>query len=272
MIIITKPTAKKVTDLANRYDGMFWHHITMWLFALARANHIDEAIRIAKSCFPSFFQRQTRFSNGGMHYKLSVDGTPPPTDGYSYYGDCYDDTINALVVFSILEAKNQRSGEISLQTEIGQLRGILQTFNTETFAPPHEKPHLRAERSHDDSQFWWFMEAVFDQFVVEPYRTNNYHFKERVHCLGRIQIYHSRPWYAYAELIGASVNGTLMPDEDLDDLVKGWIYRQPVRYQFMGGHPQEADRKAGMARVMHAMALLHPGVLKRRVDDVMVRI
>ena len=40
----------------------------------------------------------------------------------------------------------------------------------------------------------------------------------------------------------------------------------------MGGHPQEVDRKAGMERVMFAVALLSPGVLNRRTDDVMVQI
>ena len=73
--------------------------------------------------------------------------------------------------------------------------------------------------------------------------------------------------------MGASVyNGSALSEQDFEDLLIYWTNRQPVQYWFMGGHPQDSDRKAGMMRVMLAMALLSPGVLKRREDDVMAAI
>ena len=274
----SQPTAKKVTDPNTRYDGQFWHHIDKWLFALVRAHHIDEGVRIAKSCFASFFYGPIRqvpsgivCDKGGMRYKLSVDATPAPYDdlgkgdlGFGF-DQTYDDTLNALVVFSMLEQRNEHKDRISLQGEINQLRRVLRSWNRDD---PSDQPDLRGARN----PIHWGMEAIFDQFVVGHPRTSDYHFRLGAYLIGTPYKHSGRPWLAYAELMGAIVDGTVLSEQTLEDLLTEWVYRQPVQYYQHGGHPQEADRKAGMARVMLAMALLSPGVLKRRTDDAMVQI
>ena len=206
---------------------------------------------------------------GGMHHKLSVDGTPPPLEWDSPLENSYDDTFNAYVVFQMLESKNEHHvHSISLQSEINKLRGVLRnSYSWDDFQP--NKSDLRCTRDPME----WGMTAIFDQFVASHPRTSSHDFQlgNQRHIIG--SSYHSgSPWLAYAELMGASVYDSVLSEQDVEDLLNYWTNRQPVGYYYMGGHPQESDRKAGMQRVMLAMALLSPGVLKRREDDIMVGI
>ena len=238
---------------------------------MVRANHIDDGIRIAKSCFPYFFYESIGqggyiVQKGGIRHKLSVDGTPPPREWDSPMENTYDDTLNALVVFQMLEAKNQHKDVISLEDEIIRLRRILRTSYSwdEDGCFQRNRPQLRS--NHDPIE--WGMEAIFDQFVIGHPRLSSGEFqmRDQRHIIGSVQ-HSGRPWLAYAELMGASVYDSSLSEQDFGDLLTLWTYRQPVRYCFMGGHPHENDRKAGMQRVMLAMALLSPGVLKRRTGD-----
>ena len=203
-----------------------------------------------------------------VYIKLSVDGTPPTRQWDSPLENSYDDTLNAYVVFQMLESKNEHVQTISLQSEINKLRGVLRnSYSWDDFQP--NQPDLRC----DQDPIEWGMTAIFDQFVVSHPRTSSHDFqiKNQRHIIGTV--HHSgSPWLAYAELMGASVYDSALSEQDFEDLLIYWTNRQPVQYWYMGGHPQEHDRKSGMMRVMLAMALLSPGVLKRREDDVMAAI
>ena len=67
---IGKVESEIPTDYGMEYDGQYFHYIDKWLLALARTNHIDEGIRVAKGCFPYFFSSGRR--GGGIRWKLSV--------------------------------------------------------------------------------------------------------------------------------------------------------------------------------------------------------
>ena len=67
---IGKVDTQKHTDYGMEYDGQYFHYIDKWLLALARTNHIDEGIRVAKGCFPYFFSSGRH--GGGIRWKLSV--------------------------------------------------------------------------------------------------------------------------------------------------------------------------------------------------------
>ena len=68
-IVCRQVETREVTDYGMRYDGQYWHYVDKWLLALARTDHVDEGVRIAKSCFPYFFSSS---SGGGIRWKLSV--------------------------------------------------------------------------------------------------------------------------------------------------------------------------------------------------------
>ena len=69
---IGKVESRKVTDYGMQYDGMYWHYVDKWLLALARTNHVEEGIRIAKSIFPYFFSTSSKYGGGGIRWKVSV--------------------------------------------------------------------------------------------------------------------------------------------------------------------------------------------------------
>eukprot|EP00956_Cyclotella_meneghiniana_P031947 scaffold85737_cov56-Cyclotella_meneghiniana.AAC.6 len=268
---IGKPTVKAITDPKTRYDGQFWDHIDKWLFALARTNHIADGVRIDKSCFSYFFRepvmsrydRSYFVNRGGMQAKISVNTEPPsydPDKDFYIPDNRYDDTLNALVVFSLLESKNENKNEISLQPEIDALRRVLRQWTN---------PRLNGNRE----PILWGMEIMFDQFVIGPSRNSRYHYSENYPYHDFTAQEHSgRPWLAYGALIGAIADGNVLHKDDEQFFLGEWSRRQYRGYFIHDGHKQEADRKAGMTRVMLAMALLSPGVLKRRADDAVVQI
>ena len=59
---IGKETSRPVTDYGMRYDGQHWHYIDKWLWALQRAGRGEEAIAIAQTCFPYFFDSARKWN------------------------------------------------------------------------------------------------------------------------------------------------------------------------------------------------------------------
>lgn len=262
-----------------RYDGQYWHYIDKWLLALARTNHVEEGIRIAKSCFPFFFSSgdgSSSFIKGGIRWKLSVDGTPPPSLPPTYGPN--DDTLNALIVFSILEKQNASGlkdndgnctnntplsfAKLSLQNEINLLQQSLSTYHPRVTNDP----------------LGWGLEALFDQFVMNHPRT------EQLRDLAPDALHPSHlslPFRLYGALIGARAvsstdgSGDLVSPHSLAKLMDLCVHHQlrEMKKSFSSRKGSyEEEEHASINRVMLAMALLSPGVLKRREDDPMVRI
>eukprot|EP00732_Lithocolla_globosa_P002601 Lithocolla_globosa_v1_NODE_1756_length_2360_cov_297.175271.p1 type:complete len:264 gc:universal NODE_1756_length_2360_cov_297.175271:1530-739(-) len=105
---IGKLEARLHSDLGMSYDGQYWHYIDKWLFALLRLgeqesyqNRLKEAAEWAKVLFPQFFDHQ----NGGIRWKLNVDSTPIGLQGTIAFPN--DDTLNALIIFTLIEKKRK---------------------------------------------------------------------------------------------------------------------------------------------------------------------
>jgi hypothetical protein len=132
---IGKVQSRKTTDYGMHYDGQYWHYVDKWLLALARAGRAEEGIRIAKSCFPHFFDAGARGDgwDGGIRWKLSVDATPAPGQERAYASD---DTLVALIVFSILENARTSDDMPSLKEEIDLLRNSLQFYKPRVTSDP----------------------------------------------------------------------------------------------------------------------------------------
>ena len=151
---IGKLDSRKITDYGMEFDGQYWHYIDKWLLALARSGHVNEGIHIAKSCFPAFFDA----GHGGIRWKVSVDSTAPPSlrrAGPS------DDTLVALIVFSILEADRVRSDDDnsddapSLSNEIQILKSTRIGYTPRVTNDP----------------LGWGLEAMYDQYLTGKPRT-----------------------------------------------------------------------------------------------------
>ena len=99
---IGKERARAHTDLGMAYDGMYWHYVDKWLFALLRlgqetgdAARIHQAAAIAKSVFPYFYDP----AGGGVRWKINMDASPIT----SQPAGPSDDTLNALVMYKLIE-------------------------------------------------------------------------------------------------------------------------------------------------------------------------
>jgi hypothetical protein len=238
------------------FDGQYFHYIDKWLLALARTNHIEDGLRIAKSIFPYFFE-ENRSGSGGIRWKLSVNARPPralpPTFGPN------DDTLNALIVFSMLESQRQHNDQcmpnLSLSSEIEKLQDSLQNYRP---------------RATDDP-LGWGLEAIFDQFVLGHPRMNQL----RNLASAALDPSHiSLPFRLYGALIGATVSSeVLVSPEELEQLRQFCIqhqFRQMEKTMTSDGRYHEDH--AAINRVMLAVALLGPGTLRRTEDDPMVQL
>lgn len=244
---IGKTSSRKVTDYGMQYDGQYWHYVDKWLLALARAGHVADGIRIAKSCFPAFFDTGYDGTgwNGGIRWKLSVDASAPPS---LEKAAASDDTLVALIVFSILEAHRTSDDMPSLRDEIGQLRVALKGY----------RPRVT------DDPLGWGLEAMYDQWLEG-------HPRQRALAKLQSSALHpshlSLPFRLYGAMIGARVAGErVAPPGGVDRLVE--LSLQHEARAAARGHEEHST----INRVMLAMCLLCPGALGRRPGDPTVTI
>ena len=235
---IGKVLSQRVTDYGMHYDGQYWHYIDKWLFALARADRVKDAILIAKSSFPYFYDS----TGGGIRWKLSVDATAPPELKHSCPND---DTVAALIVFSLLET-HRTSDMPSLREEIRVLKTSLRDYAVRPTADP----------------LGWGMDALYDQFLKnKPYRKG-------------LALYHSRalhpahislPFRLYGAMIGGRLAGpeTVLP-EKIEALVDLALEHERK------AQAQGDEEHSSINRVMLAMCLLSPGALGRQSNDPLI--
>lgn len=239
---IGKVQSKKVTDYGMTYDGMYFHYVDKWLLALARAGHIDEGIRIAKSCFPAFFDPGDGSGfDGGIRWKLSVDSTAPPS---LRSAGASDDTLVALIVFSILEAnRSSEENSTSLKNEIKLLKNALVGY----------RPRVT------DDPLGWGLEAMYDQFLAGQPRAQ---VLASIHKSALHPSHLSLPFRLYGAMIGAKLAGdAVAPSEKVDELITLSL-----------AHEEKAaksgnEEHSSINRVMLAMCLLCPGALGRQPND-----
>lgn len=239
---IGKVQSKKITDYGMTYDGMYFHYVDKWLLALARAGHVDEGIRIAKSCFPAFFDYGDGSGiDGGIRWKLSVDSTAPSS---LHSAGASDDTLVALIVFSILQA-NRSSEENSpnLKSEIQQLKNALVGY----------RPRVT------DDPLGWGLEAMYDQFLSGQPRTR---VLASIHQNALHTSHLSLPFRLYGAMIGAKLAGdAVAPSEKVDELIELALTHEE------NAAKRGFEEHSSINRVMLAMCLLCPGALGRRPND-----
>eukprot|EP00429_Kryptoperidinium_foliaceum_P076970 CAMPEP_0176227788 /NCGR_PEP_ID=MMETSP0121_2-20121125/22941_1 /TAXON_ID=160619 /ORGANISM="Kryptoperidinium foliaceum, Strain CCMP 1326" /LENGTH=253 /DNA_ID=CAMNT_0017567065 /DNA_START=14 /DNA_END=774 /DNA_ORIENTATION=- len=237
---IGKVAARRVTDPGMTYDGQYWHYIDKWLLALARAGRAGEAARIAKSCFPHFFDAV----GGGVRWKLSADATAPPGLLRAIPSE---DALSALVVLSLLEAHREAEAP-SLADEVAQLRACLAEF----------RPRVT------DDALGWGLEAIFDTYIEgRPRRRALAALAPRVLRASRLP---SLPFRLYGAMIGARVAGEEVAQASVvDGLVEAALAHE--------AQAEEAgyEEHSSINRVMLAMCILAPGALGRQVGDPTVR-
>ena len=179
---------------------------------------------------------------------LHADATPPPSL-QNVHGP-NDDTLNALIVFSMLEEQN-KSTELNLKDEITTLQSSLTNYRPRVTNDP----------------LGWGLEAVSDQFVMGNPRKSQL---QRLAGEALDTRHLSLPFRLYGALIGALVaEDVKQTREILDVSVKYELEEMSKESSTLKSYEEE---HRSINRVMLAMALLSPGVLGRRASDPMVQL
>mgnify|MGYP000272676830 CR=1 FL=1 len=248
---IGKAHHRQVTDAGMSYDGQYWHYIDKWLLALSRAGRVEDGCRIGKSVFPYFFDAGPNGdgSQGGIRWKLSVDATPPPSLQRAYASD---DTLVALIVFSILERQRQNKDSStvipSLAPEIAMLEKSLEFY----------KPRVT------DDPLGWGLEALYDQFLQGHPRRQALH---SLHQRALHPSHFSLPFRLYGAMIGARIAGKeVAPTSMVNDLIV-----QSLEYQ-AGAIQRGYEEHSTINRVMLATVLLCPGQLGKQPKDPLIEL
>ena len=106
-------------------DGQYFHYLTKWMDALARAarrlrqpRYWRLAIELAEAVYPRFLLRTPAGEIGGLAWKMSVDLSRPLTSGSSPH-----DALDGYVTFSWLEAGRDNEMD-DLSQEMAVLRRL----------------------------------------------------------------------------------------------------------------------------------------------------
>ena len=181
-----------------------------------------------------------------------TDATPAPS--LQNVHEPNDDTLNALIVFSMLEEQN-KSTELSLKEEISTLQSSLQNYRP---------------RVTNDS-LGWGLEAISDQFIVTIPRMQQLQ-RLAGDALDTRNL--SLPFRLYGALIGAlvaeDVGVSTKHTQEVLDVAVNYEFEEMSKESSTLESYEEEHRSIN--RVMLAMALLSPGVLRRRASDPMVQL
>ena len=117
-----------MSDAGMSFDGMYWHYVDKWLFALARfareaqdGRYAAEALGLAREVHPAFFR-----SGRGMLWKLNVDLTP--IRGLEDTGP-NGDALAAWVVYHVVDAAAAAEGtDGGLAAEIAALQPVVRKY------------------------------------------------------------------------------------------------------------------------------------------------
>lgn len=246
---IGKVLTRKETDFGMAYDGMYFHYLDKWLLALVRAGRIEEGILIAKSSFPYFFDDGAH-TKGGIRWKLSVDGTPPPGRKFA---TANEDTLVALITFSLLQVHSSSDSDSkgpNLLAEIDQLRNSLVGY------------HPRVS----DDPLGWGLDIMYDQFLQG---------RPRWSSLGKLQSmtldpYHlALPFRLYGALMGARIGGrTVAPTSKVNQLIELSLCHEKEAME----STDDVAEHSSINKVMLAASLLSPGLLGKQPGDPLIQL
>eukprot|EP00090_Calanus_glacialis_P024070 TRINITY_DN37370_c0_g1_i1.p1 TRINITY_DN37370_c0_g1~~TRINITY_DN37370_c0_g1_i1.p1 ORF type:complete len:289 (+),score=65.53 TRINITY_DN37370_c0_g1_i1:94-867(+) len=235
---IGKVSACRMSDDGMEYDGMYWHYIDKWIFALTRlaqARHQEpvRAVQLVKDVHEGFLSRDRSGNPEGVRWKVNMDMTlirglehSPPNS----------DALSGLIVYHLANSQSQ------LSNEIGDLIGVVQRY-------------ARSGMRATGDPLGWGLDWWSLQWLEGELADNH---KEKVLMLSdtalNIRHGHQLPFRLYGAIIGAKLSG----EKRLEDRA-GLLLEQMKEYETNSpmGSPHSSINK-----VMFATAL-DPGVLSR---------
>ena len=129
---IGKLHARTSSDAGMEYDGMYWHYLDKWLFALLRYHQasadvdvLRDAVRLVKALHPSFMDKSRSGKPLGLHWKMNSDLTPIPGLGQAYPND---DALSGYLVYSLIHHASAGHDVPSVEQECRELREVAERY------------------------------------------------------------------------------------------------------------------------------------------------
>uniref|UniRef100_A0A0G4ICY5 Uncharacterized protein n=1 Tax=Chromera velia CCMP2878 TaxID=1169474 RepID=A0A0G4ICY5_9ALVE len=230
------------TDAGMTFDGMYWHYVDKWLFALlrfAQASGDDEMLLHAAAVASKVFRRFFR-EGRGVYWKLSTDGKPVE-------GMTDDDSLSALVVFSCIQCALETKGKtgiISLNKEIDALRTALGGYHSPGTSDPLGWGFK-----------WWKAQWTCDEACIRQLLQRGDAALSERHA--------GLPFRLYGALIGCRLSGTR--GADLQRRASSLLSKDGLLSQVDRSEDPESGLW-GINKVMRAVAL-DPSAMRRREDE-----
>ncbi|KAF4747447.1 hypothetical protein FOZ63_028520 [Perkinsus olseni] len=240
---IGKLHARASSDAGMKFDGMYWHYVDKWLFALIRyhqatrsAEALDDALRLVTNVHPYFC-----VPGQGVRWKLNAD--MKPIAGLEEAHPNHD-AETAYIIYNLLDALRPGQVDKEISDLTGPFRAYLQVADQ----------HV----SNDPLGYgltWWtnqFLRGPMAEreraALVEmaPYAIDRHYAK-------------SLPFRLYGALLGARISGVPSIVDACSDFIERLI---PVEMSVGCG---EVEHSA-INKVMLAAALC-PGEWTKREDD-----
>ena len=240
---IGKEKARVMSDAGMSYDGMYWHYVDKWIFALvrlakAKGEPPTAAAEFIKDVHPHFLQKDRHGNPMGLYWKMNSDLSV--IDGLEDTGPNRD-AFDGWVMYSLVNRLNP-----VLEKEVKELNQVVIKY---------VRSGLRATADPlGYGLIWWSYQWVEGKEVESS--------KQRLKQLATnaLDIRHGRqlPFRLYGAIIGGKLSGDSniisMAEKALDEMTE---YEMKTKI----GSPHSTINK-----VMFATAL-DPYAFKRQEDE-----
>lgn len=129
---IGKEKARASSDARMEYDGMYWHYLDKWFFALLRYYQVSgdldalrDVVSLIKAIHPAFMQKSRTGQPLGLHWKMNSDLTPIPESGRAYPND---DALSGYLMYSLVRHASLGKDVPSLDQECKELGEVAQQY------------------------------------------------------------------------------------------------------------------------------------------------
>ncbi|KAK3273189.1 hypothetical protein CYMTET_18562 [Cymbomonas tetramitiformis] len=221
---IGKVQSRETSDAGMLYDGMYWHYLAKWIFALARYatessdyGVLVEANMLIHDVHPAFFRPDC-----GMLWKVNVDLSCIP--GATNAVDV-DDTLSAWIVYNAVQAAaTKQPSLVHLEKEIDEVRKALM--------PRLAQQAREVQRTFNGDALGWGMHVWMHQWLgswADEWRATIIHPNVTARTLD-VDSGMLLPFRLYGGLLGAKLSGeeSLMQQADhiLTKIVDGGMHER----------------------------------------------
>eukprot|EP00005_Dracoamoeba_jomungandri_P005533 CAMPEP_0174260792 /NCGR_PEP_ID=MMETSP0439-20130205/10537_1 /TAXON_ID=0 /ORGANISM="Stereomyxa ramosa, Strain Chinc5" /LENGTH=337 /DNA_ID=CAMNT_0015345121 /DNA_START=221 /DNA_END=1234 /DNA_ORIENTATION=+ len=250
---IGKNRARTKSDAGMSLDGMYFHYVDKWLFALLRLGQesgdlkfIRQAAKFVKCLNPLFVDP----TSGAIRWKINMDGSPIQGIEQTRVND---DTLNAYIIYTLIDNELHDS---PLAAERKGLRQALRGYNPRSTYDP----------------LGWGLEAWMGQWLPTKHRNQRNSELRQLAPYALNEAHLELPFRLFGALIGCRIFGagrTSVAKEEagikINDELFGGLLKASIEHE--GGISKQDESHAAINRVMLASVLLAPAAFERRPDE-----